>query len=186
MPFRAFIAVEVGDAMQWSDLRAELASVDRAVRPVRPELVHVTLRFLGDTDEGLVDGLGDVMRAAVEGVGPFTIDLEGVGAFPNPRRPRVVWVGMRGAEPLAEIASRLERGVVSMGFRPEGRAFRPHITCARVKNLRGQGALAGVLERWAGRGFGRLEVGSIVLKRSVLTPQGPVYSTLLEVPLPLP
>jgi len=183
MPFRAFIAVEVGERIDWAPLRAELAGLDRGIRPVRPEHLHVTLRFLGDTDEALVGAIERAMRAAVEGVPPFSVGLDGVGAFPTPRKARVVWLGMTGAEPLGRIASSLERAVVELGFEPEGRPFRPHLTCARVKSSGSGDRLAELVDRWRGHHFGEVRVDAIELKRSVLTPQGPVYTTMLEVPL---
>jgi len=183
MPFRAFIAVEIGERVDWTALRAELASLDRGIRPVRPEQLHATLRFLGDTDEGLVGDIERAMRAAVDGVPPFTVGLDGVGAFPSPRNARVVWLGMTGAEPLGRIAESLERSAIGMGFRPEGRPFRPHLTCARVKSIRSGDRLAELVDRWRGHHFGEVRVGSVELKSSVLTPQGPIYATVAEVPL---
>ena len=174
--FRAFISVDVGDRLDWHSLRKELADVDRGVRPVRTETLHLTLRFLGETDEGLVEDIEALMATAVEGVRPFSMSFEGVGAFPNARKPRVVWIGLKGADPLVDIARRLEQGVVDLGFKPEKRGFRPHATVARVKHLRRRGRMASLLERWSDASFGAMEVTAIVLKRSQLTPQGAVYS----------
>ncbi|MCJ2540686.1 MAG: RNA 2',3'-cyclic phosphodiesterase, partial [Candidatus Thermoplasmatota archaeon] len=105
MAFRAFISVDVGPRIDWQGLRKELGQVDKGVRPVKPEQLHLTLRFLGDTDEGMVDDLKLLMTRSVEGIPPFRLTFEGVGAFPNAKRARVVWIGLRGAEPLMGIAS---------------------------------------------------------------------------------
>jgi 2'-5' RNA ligase len=184
MAFRAFIALEIGERIDWSAFRQELLEADSAVRPVRPEQLHATLRFLGDVDEGLVGRLGDVMRASVEGVPPFTIKFAGAGAFPSPKKARVVWIGMRGAGPLEAIAASLERSVVGLGLPSEGRAFRPHVTCARAKGDRMLKGLETILTRWADAEFGSMEVASIALKRSVLTPTGPIYTDVHETRLP--
>jgi 2'-5' RNA ligase len=178
MAFRAFISVDVGDRIDWHGLRRELTDVDQGVRVVRPEHLHLTLRFLGDTDEGTVDGITRVMDSAVRGVAPFPLHFEHVGAFPNPRKARVVWIGLRGAEPLGEMSHVIERGVVDLGFAPENRPFRPHATVARIKHLRRSERLASLLERWSDRSFGVMEVRSLELKRSQLTPRGPIYSTV--------
>jgi len=178
MSFRAFISVDVGDRIDWHALRRELAEVDRGVRPVRSEQLHLTLRFLGDTDEHRVDGLKELMARAVDGVEPFRLAFEGVGAFPNARRARVVWIGLVGAEPLVEVARRLEEGVVEMGWKAEGRPFRPHATVARVKQLRRHERLGSLLDRWRDRSFGSMEVRAIHLKSSDLRPEGAVYGTV--------
>ncbi|UCC93424.1 MAG: RNA 2',3'-cyclic phosphodiesterase [Thermoplasmata archaeon] len=183
MAFRAFMSVDVGHRIEWGSLRKELADVDKGVRPVRPEQLHLTLRFLGDTEEGLVDDLRTLMADAVERTGAFPLTFEGVGAFPNARRPRVVWIGLTGAEPLMSIARRLEEGVVDLGWKREKRGFRPHATIARVKYVKRQGRLSSLLERWEDRSFGSMEVRSIELKRSELTPQGAIHTTVHSVPL---
>jgi 2'-5' RNA ligase len=183
MAFRAFISVDVGPRIDWHALGKELADVDRGVRVVRAEQLHLTLRFLGDTDGGLVEGLVEVMASAVKGTGPFPLHFERVGAFPNARRARVVWIGLRGAEPLVEMSETIERGVVALGFVPEKRPFRPHATVARVKHLRRRERLSSLLERWSDRSFGSMEVRSLELKRSQLTPRGPIYTTVHSVPL---
>lgn len=178
MAFRAFISVDVGPRIDWHALRRELSEVDGGVRPVRPEQLHLTLRFLGDTEEALVDDLRGLMARSVEGVGPFRLGFEGVGAFPNARKARVVWIGLTGAEPLMDIAHRLEEGVVDLGWRPERRGFRPHATVARVKYLKRAGRLSSLLDRWHDRSFGSMEVSSIELKRSELRPEGAVHTTV--------
>ncbi len=182
MAFRAFISVDVGPRIDWHALRKELADVDRGVRPVRVEQLHLTLRFLGDTDEGRVDDLVSLMTRSVDGVEPFSISFDGVGAFPNAGRPRVVWIGLSGAEPLVGIARRLEEGVVDLGWRPEKRGFRPHATVARIKHVRRLGRLSSLLDRWRDASFGSMRVSSIELKMSELTPQGAIYSTIESVP----
>jgi 2'-5' RNA ligase len=177
MAFRAFISVDVGDRIDWHSLRKELADLGRGVRPVRPEQLHLTLRFLGDTDEGSVDDLRTLMTTSVEGVDPFRLTFEKVGTFPNARKPRVVWIGLTGAEPLMDIARRLEEGVVDLGWKREKRGFRPHATVARVKYIKRLGRLQSLLTRWSDRSFGSMEVLSIELKRSELTPQGAIHTT---------
>jgi 2'-5' RNA ligase len=176
--FRAFISVDIGPRLEWHGLRKELTQVDRGVRAVRPEQLHLTLRFLGDIEEAIVEDLKGIMASAVEGHEPFTISFEGVGVFPNPKRARVVWIGIRGAEPMVDIARRLETGVVDLGFKREKRSFRPHATVARVKYLRRHQRLTSLLDRWEDTSFGSMEVRTIELKRSRLTPEGAIYSTV--------
>jgi 2'-5' RNA ligase len=183
MAFRAFISVGVGDVIDWHSLRKELTDVDRGVRPVKPEQFHLTLRFLGDTDEGVVDDLKALMARSVEGEDPFRMSFDGVGAFPNAQRPRVIWIGLSGAEPLIRIARRLEEGVVDLGWKGEKRGFRPHATVARIKFIKRRGRLSSLLDRWQDRSFGSMEVRTVDLKRSELTPQGAIHTTVHSVEL---
>lgn len=183
MAFRAFISVDLPRLDPLEPLMAELTASRAPLKPIRLDQVHLTLKFLGDTEEALVPRIVEGMRASVEGVPPFTIRLVGTGAFPNLRRMNVLWVGIEGGQPLVEIARRLEAAVEPLGYPREGRDFSPHVTIARVK---GGGPLDGVrrvLETHAADAFGEFRVDRIRLRKSVLAPTGPTYSTVEEVPL---
>ena len=182
MGVRCFIAVEVEDAAILDAIgrvQAGLKGTGADLKAVERENVHLTLRFLGDVEEGIIEDVKELV-SGVE-FEPFPMELEGVGAFPNLRRPRVVWVGVtRGAEELKGIFNDVEPPLVEMGFRPEGRGFRPHITIARVRSGRNRAQLVEEVINRQREGFGGFEVRSIKLKKSVLTPRGPVYTTLAE------
>lgn len=182
MSFRAFVAVEVegGDALR--RIIDELRGYGKALKPVSPDQVHITLKFLGQMDEDLIPQLEAMMREAVQGTAPFTLRLVGLGVFPNPRRPRVIWAGMEGAEPLGRMAAALEEGCEPLGFRKEKRQFSPHLTLARVREgFRPD--LSEMLSKYEGSELGASLVSSIVLKKSVLTPAGPIYSDVVRVDL---
>ena len=183
MTFRAFISVDLPPLDPLEPLMAELAASRAPLKPVRLDQVHLTLKFLGDTEEALVPRIVEAMRASVAGIPSFAIRMVGTGAFPDLRRMKVLWVGIVGGEPLVEIARRLEAAVEPLGYPREGRDFSPHVTIARVK---GGGDLEGArraLEAHAADPFGQVPVDRVRLKRSVLTPQGPVYSTVEEASL---
>jgi len=182
MGFRSFIAVDVeaGDVLR--NAIKDLEHFGRALKPVAPENIHVTLKFLGDTDERCIPQLTKIMQDAVEGVSPFTVRLVGTGAFPNPRTARVLWVGMEGAEPLKGIVKRLEDGCDLIGYGRDKQAFSPHLTLARVRE--GFNAdLADFIKYGHGKDFGSFTVKTLKLKKSVLTPAGPIYSDVAEVHL---
>ncbi len=183
MAFRAFISVDLPELDALRALGEELRRTGAALKIVDLGQVHLTLKFLGDTEEALVPRIVEAMRATVAGNRPFAVRLVGTGAFPNLRRMNVVWVGMEGAEPLVEIARRLEAGMEPLGYPREGRDFSAHVTVARVKGPRGLDDLRRVLGAHARDPFGEVLVDRVRLKKSVLTPQGPVYSTVEEVPL---
>jgi len=182
MSFRAFIAVDVECGQVLRDAIMELERFGRALKPVSPENIHITLKFLGQTEESAVPELEEVMRKAVEGVQPFEVRLVGSGVFPNVRTARVVWVGMEGAEPLNKVVTDLEDGCVPLGFGRDKHAFSPHLTLARVREgFRAD--LADFLKNSQGKHFGSFTVDVIRLKKSVLTPSGPIYSDVAEVRL---
>jgi len=150
---------------------------------VNVEQLHVTLKFLGPTDESLVPNIVEAMRSATKGVKPFEMSLAGSGVFPSRSNARVVWAGLEGADPLGAMAARLEDSLAVLGFHKEDRPFRPHLTMARVKDPRASLAAAEVAEEFAKVDFGSETVQSILLKKSVLSPIGPTYSTVVEVRL---
>jgi len=143
VPFRAFISVDLPELEALKALGEELRRTGGPLKIVDPARVHLTLKFLGDTEEELVPKIVDVMRKSVAGVRPFTVRLVGTGAFPNLHRMNVLWVGMEGADPLVEIARRLEAGLEPLGYPRENRDFSPHTTIARAKDRRGLDAVRG-------------------------------------------
>ena len=188
MGVRCFIAVEVEEAVILDAIgrvQAGLKGTGADLKAVERENIHMTLRFLGDVSEGILEDV-KVLVSEFE-FSPFQMELEGIGVFPNLGRPRVVWVGLtKGAEELAEIFNKLEPSLVGMGFKPEGRGFRPHITIARVRSGRNRAQLVEEVLNYRGERFGEFEARHVRLKKSVLTPRGPVYTTLTESsPLPI-
>jgi len=176
------VAVEVDDPGVLDALRrvqSGLVSTGADLKPVERENIHLTMKFLGDVEDGL---LGEVERVVANlKFEPFRMALAETGAFPNLRRPRVIWAGVtEGVDELAGIFRELESGFVGLGFKREGRRFSPHVTIARVRSGRNREGLVEEVLRHRDTDHGSLEVKSVKLKRSVLTPRGPVYSTLAE------
>ena len=136
MRFRGFIAADLPTTDRLEPLVRELRTSGAPLKLVATGQLHATLKFLGDTEEGLVDDIVEAIRAACRGVPPFSLSLRGTGAFPSLSRMNVVWVGLEGAEPLGRIAALLDTGLEPLGFRRESRAWAPHATLARVKGGR--------------------------------------------------
>jgi len=174
---RAFIAIDLPPDVKraLSDVAATLSErVPRgAVRWVRPEQMHLTLRFLGDTPTDKLPALAAALDTLAAGHAPFTLRLSEVGCFPNARRPRVVWVGLGGEEAkLTALVSALEAALHPLGWPPEDKPFRAHLTLGRVKDER---AAQGV--DWA-MAVPPLDVpvAAVHLIESQLRPDGPVYT----------
>ncbi len=181
--FRGFIAVEVASSRKLEEFSRAVKATDAPLKMVNLDNIHATQKFLGDTHEDLIPEIEKIMKDAVSGISPFTINIKGTGAFPNLNRLSVVWAGMEGAEPLGTIAEKLNTGLEPLGFRPERRKFSPHITVARVKGGRNKEKLVDIILKYQDTEFGEIQVDRIILKKSVLTPQGPIYSDVVEVKL---
>jgi 2'-5' RNA ligase len=174
---RAFFAVELGDAARRAASGVASALRDTpggdGVRWVRPETLHVTLRFLGNIDADRIPELARRVRDELTGIAPFRLELGGVRAFPSPRRPRVIALELAPEAPLSELADAVEQGVVAAGFEPEQRAFRAHLTLGRVRGP--DFPDPGAAPSPAPSAFG---VSEAVLFRSELRPSGARHTAL--------
>ena len=188
---RAFIAIDIPDGVRKvvhaKAVELQLRMAADAVRWVRSEGYHLTLKFLGEIEAAQVPLIEAAMASAADGIGRFSLRLGSLGAFPNPRRPRVLWVAVEGgADSLGRLQSRLEQALAPIGFKPEGRSFHPHLTLARIKRPLEPGALSTLqsalqVENLAGTPA--FEVENVKLIRSELRPTGAVYTTLHITPL---
>jgi 2'-5' RNA ligase len=183
MTFRGFIAVDIPRSAALDQLAADLRKASPSLKVVATDQLHLTVKFLGDTDEGIIPGIVAAIREATSGVQPFEIRVRGTGAFPSLSRMNVVWVGVEGAEPLAKIAEALEISLESLGFPRERRSWKAHVTLARVKGSRDLEPVRGILESHATDLFGTSTVDVVHLKKSVLTPQGARYTIVESVGL---
>ena len=181
MTFRAFIAVEVPVSVELEDFSRAVKDTDAPLKVVNLAKVHITLKFLGDTDESIVPEIEEVMKNAISGIRPFTMKLKGSGAFPNLNRISVIWAGMENADALGEIARKIDSGLVPLGFQPEKRKFSPHVTIARVKGSKNKDKLVDVIKQFQDTEFGEVPVRKIIHKKRMLTPQGPIYSDIVVI-----
>lgn len=151
-------------------------------RWVDPALVHLTLRFLGETDGARLAEVAAAAGEAARGAPRHAVQVCGWGVFPASRRPRVLWAGLAGdLQPLCGLAERLERGARSLGFAPEERAFRPHLTLARA--ARDAAPRPPGTPDDAAPDFGAMPVEELVLYRSHLGPTGATYEPLARLAL---
>jgi 2'-5' RNA ligase len=183
---RSFIAIEIPEALRQKlrDLLRQLRGTGADVKWVRPEGIHVTLKFLGAVDPETLDAISQALRPVVGRFDPFDLKAQGIGGFPASRNPRVIWAGLTEAE---GAASRLQREIdataAGLGFPSEDRPFKPHLTLGRVRSPKGKTSLTQMIEGNAHLGLGSFRVEQVVLFRSDLRPEGAVYSRLQEFPL---
>jgi 2'-5' RNA ligase len=177
---RTFIAVELTDLVREQIFRLEqpLRKEGAKVGWVKPENLHLTLKFLGDVQATRIDDVVEATQEAVQGKKPFILCFSGLGVFPNLKRPRVVWIGIeRGTDSLGKIQRELEERLFQRGFPREEREFSPHLTIGRVKSQRGIGGLVSKLEKTEFESE-KIEVEQVVVVRSDLRPTGAVYTPL--------
>lgn len=188
---RTFIAIELDEATRRAigETQARLKR-DRAamgVRWVAPDSIHITLKFLGDVAAARMDELHGAVACACTGVAPFALTLDGIGAFPNTRRPNVVWVGASGDVAIAsQLAEQIEDACEMLGYAREDRAFTPHLTLGRVKrdaSPSDRQALGKLIEQTQVGKLGTLAVTHINVMQSELHPGGSVYTCLKEISL---
>lgn len=184
---RTFIGVDIGDAIRASAaaLQKELSKGGAGVKWAAPEAMHVTLLFLGEVDDRELHAVCRAVKGVAATEPPFALRVAGVGAFPTPRRPKVVWAGMtEGAEPLRRLYTALEEQMLELGcYRKEERGYTPHLTLGRVKGDADPAALAAEIPKRAAWDGGRTTVDEVLVFGSELTRDGPVYTVVGRAPL---
>ena len=163
------------------------ASGIEGLRPVRPEGIHLTLKFLGDVPVDRISAIGAAAGRAAARHAPFALLLSGVGAFPSGRAPRVLWAGIAGdLDRLAALRASIDGCLVELGFARERRTFNPHLTLARLRDSaprEERSRALGVLKAAQPRGESSFDVDGVALFQSTLGPGGAVYRRLFRAPL---
>ena len=181
---RSFVSIDLEDERILSGIESIMSSLSALggdLKPVERENIHLTLKFLGNVSSAKLEetksALGQVTFP------PFSVEIKGAGAFPSLSRMNVIWVGIGGGLSQVElIYEHIEKLLHQLGISRETRPFSPHITVARVKSGRKRDEIAAFLGHLNDESFGTFNVEGIRLKQSVLSPSGPKYSTLFEVP----
>jgi 2'-5' RNA ligase len=181
-PIRSFLAFDIESDTVLNRLATAqnlLVQTDADLKLVEPQNIHITVRFLGNITPAMVENIFEEMKQ-VQFV-PFNVQIKGLGAFPDLRYPRVVWAGMtEGADQLKNVFSQLEPRLRGLGFTPDHKGFSPHLTIARVRSGRNKAQLAEFITENANYDFGTIKAQCLRLKKSDLTPKGPIYSTLKD------
>jgi 2'-5' RNA ligase len=179
---RAFVAVPLGEdvvraaAALSAALRRRLGDLGASAKWVPPQNMHVTLRFLGNISEAQVPAIRETLGPVVLRHAAFLAGLRGIGAFPDPRRPSVLWIGVsEGGDAFQALAADVGRALDGLGFPEEDRPFHAHLTLARLRRGAPPCDLGAVLEEQAAADAGQTVVREVVLFESSLRPRGPVY-----------
>lgn len=183
---RLFVAVRVQPT---DPLRAALKRMEdlRGVKAVAPENLHYTMRFIGDVSDAIAKAIREAFAQGRLDMRPFDVEMRGVGAFPNPRDPRVVWVGAddEGDKGLHRIAQGIDDFLDEAGIGSRDKPFVAHLTLARVKRPSGRATddLKAILDDLRQAEFGTTRVEAVKLVESTLTDKGPIYEDIAELRL---
>jgi len=165
------------------ELRSDLKTAGYKISWVAPANIHITLKFLGDVDETLPDAVASALAAPLRKIPAFNVSLRGIGVFPNPNRPRILWAGVDDpGDSIKTLYLEMEKVISGMGFLPEKREFSPHATIARIRK-----GPSGVIEEFINsnneRPFGETFVNEVIIYRSTLTPNGAEYNVIRRIRL---
>lgn len=176
---RTFVAIPLRPSQGLRRICREMQQLGGPIKVVPGSQLHLTLAFLGETPWNRVADVGKVIDEVASRVPEFQLHLNGLSAFPNNRRPRVVWAGVFPSKPVCELAERLSVALEEIGFPREDRPFTPHLTIARVKG-RSPESLSVLVDQSEEQFFAEQTVETVHYYQSELTRQGPVYQILSE------
>ena len=179
---RAFLAFEINEESvkkRLANMQAQAVKIGADLKLVAPENIHITIRFLGEITLNMSEKIFEEMQKV--SFKPFPVQLIGLGVFPSMHYPRVLWAGIaQGADQLQNIVNQIEPRLHSLGYAPEPTPFSPHLTIARVRSAQNKPELIDFVTKNSKYDFGVVNAQCLRLKRSELTPNGPIYSTLKE------
>lgn len=182
---RSFIAIESNEKVR-NKLTNVLNALERTeadLKIVEPENIHLTLRFLGNVEENRLKPIEEAIRKAAT-LDPFQIRVEGLGVFPKPDFIRVIWAGVsQGTSETASLRKQLDQELADIGHPSDDKEFTPHYTIARMKSGKAKDKVLNEIEKRDDEKFGTVQVEEIKLKKSKLTPEGPIYTDLETVAL---
>jgi 2'-5' RNA ligase len=177
---RIFIAIKVdaGEALlkMLSEFKSRLNGEN--IKWVSADNIHITLAFLGNTEDEQIKTISKMLRTACEGFGEFDLTIKGSGVFKSFNDPRVIWTGIEPSQKLNQLNGLIIIGLKEAGIRMEDRPFKPHLTLARIKYLKPGNTLKEVIELFREAEIQKMPVNEVILYESVLLPSGPVYKPI--------
>ena len=185
---RIFIAIDINKNRALTRLveSYKLALKDEKIRWVEPANIHLTLAFLGETDEDQVSKAGKIMREAANNYESFEITFNGTDVFRDISQPRVIWLGIEAPQSLYDLREVICEALKEEGLYRDKKPFRPHLTLGRMKYIANKNVLADILKSSGSYDLPSQTVNELILYESILKPDGPVYRLLREVRLKNP
>ena len=177
---RIFIAVKVeaGETLlsMISSLKNGLSSGN--IKWTNPDNIHITLAFLGDTEDHMIINISSMLKQKCEGFGKFELIIKGSGVFKNPDDPRIIWTGIEPSEKLLQLNDYIINGLKEAGIRIESRPFKPHLTLGRIKSLKDREVLTTLIDKYQNKRIQKVQVNEVLLYESILLQTGPLYTVI--------
>ncbi|MFH1476246.1 MAG: RNA 2',3'-cyclic phosphodiesterase [Verrucomicrobiota bacterium] len=180
-PIRTFVAVAINEAVRekLTEIQNRLRQTGADVGWVAPANIHLTLLFLGTVFESQVSTLATAMDAITSAYQPGKLEVKGIGSFGRPQSPRVIWAGLTGnLQPLLALQTEILAIAKKTGIYTDAKPFHPHLTIGRVRSTKNIEALLNALATWPDTVFGTITIDRVLLMKSELKAQGPVYTPL--------
>jgi len=178
---RIFIAIELPQDIKENlqSLQEELKKANADVKWVKPENIHLTLKFLGYVPASQIPEIIQELKSGLDGFGTFSVEIAKLGSFPEKGKPRVIWTGVNsGSENIVRLQNKVEDFLKKFNFPIEERKYTPHLTIGRVRGLQNIKLLQDLIGTRNNVQFGNMNVENVSIIRSDLKPEGPVYTTL--------
>jgi len=179
--FRGFIAIDININPKIEKILEELKNSGAFIKLVELKNIHITIKFLGNMNYDNTEEINDILKNATKNIQPFKIELEGMGVFPNQNYLKIIWIGIKKAEILTDITQKIDYDLNNAGHIIKVQKFYPHITIGRVKTAKNKEKILEIINKYKNTKFSEIKIDSIKLKKSELTPEGPIYTDLLEI-----
>lgn len=182
---RTFIAIKIPVLKQKMEIIADIQEAlrDEKIKWVESWNMHITLFFIGDTLDDMIQPISGKLENHLKAVKCFNLKLKGLGVFKSVRDPKVIWIGINHSSELQMLKNQIDEIITSFGFKADERAFKPHLTLGRVKWVGNKSGLKKLIEENAETDFGEVAIDQVIFYESRLTPQGPVYKSLKQIDL---
>jgi 2'-5' RNA ligase len=184
-PIRAFLAIDLPEEIrdQIRGIQDRLKTKLKGIRWIRPEGIHLTLKFLGSISKNDILNISGMVEKQTKDVGPLMLNVGTAGTFPDLKRPRVLWLGVGGeTERLLILQKKMDTSLEDCGFKSEARTFSPHLTLGRIKSHKGISGLSQAIEDGKNFAAGSFHADGLTFFKSDLTPKGAIYTKLAYFP----
>lgn len=184
MSVRAFLAIELEDELRHKiyEIEKEFKKIDAKIKYVEERNLHITLKFFGEIDLEGLDKISEKIEDVLSNYKEFGINLKGCGAFPSKDYIKVLWIGTQDNKILNELHEDLDKELESLGF-DKDENFSTHVTFGRMKSEKNKDAVRDEIEKYENHEIGPMNIKKIILMKSTLTAEGPVYNKIKEYPI---